>query len=193
MKYRTLVLFGAPGSGKGTQGKVLGAIPNMYHFSSGDAFRSLDPNSELGKTFKDYSTRGQLVPDELTIQLCVDHINKLVTAGKFNPETDTLLLDGIPRSINQAKALSETVEVKAVLNLACSSYEDLVQRMKKRAIKEGRKDDADENIIRSRFATYDRQTMPLLDFYGPSVVKTVNALQSPITVLKDVLNVITAL
>lgn len=193
MKYRTLVLFGAPGSGKGTQGKVLGAIPNMYHFSSGDAFRSLDPNSELGKTFKDYSTRGQLVPDELTIQLCVDHINKVVASGKFNPETDTLLLDGIPRSINQAKALSATVDVKAVLNLECSSYEDLVQRMKKRAIKEGRKDDADENTIRARFATYDRQTMPLLDFYGPSLVKSVNALQSPINVLKDVLNIVTKL
>lgn len=193
MKYRTIVLFGAPGSGKGTQGKVLGALPNMYHFSSGDAFRSLDPNSELGKTFKEYSTRGQLVPDELTIQLCVDHISKLVASGKFNPETDTLLLDGIPRSLGQAKALSATVDVKAVLNLHCSTYEDLVQRMKKRAIKEGRKDDADENIIRSRFATYDKQTIPLLEYYGPSLVKTVNALQSPIAVLKEVLDIITKL
>ena len=193
MKYRTLVLFGAPGSGKGTQGKVLGAIPNMYHFSSGDAFRSLDPNSELGKTFKEYSTRGQLVPDELTIRLCVDHINKIAQAGKFNVETDTLILDGIPRSVNQAKALAETVDVKAVLNLACSNYEDLVQRMKKRAIKEGRKDDADENIIRERFATYDRQTLPLLEFYGSKLVQTLNAMQSPISVLKDVLNIVTKL
>lgn len=193
MKYRTLVLFGAPGSGKGTQGKVLGAIPNMFHFSSGDAFRSLDPNSDLGKTFKEYSTKGLLVPDELTIALCVDHIAKVVKAGKFNPETDTLILDGIPRSLAQAKALQNTVEVKAVLNLACSTYEDLVQRMKKRALKEGRTDDADEKIIRERFATYDRQTKPLLDFYGASLVKTVDALQSPIKVLQDVLAIITKL
>ena len=193
MKYRTLVLFGAPGSGKGTQGKVIGAIPNFFHFSSGDAFRALDPNSELGKTFKEYSTKGLLVPDELTIRLCVDHLNKVAQSGKFNVQTDTLVLDGIPRSLAQAKALADTVEVKAVLNLACSSYEDLVQRMKKRAIKEGRKDDADEKIIRERFATYDRQTMPLLDFYGPSLVKTINALQSPIKVLQDTLAVITSL
>jgi len=193
MKYRTLVLFGAPGSGKGTQGKVLGAIPNMLHFSSGDAFRALDPNSELGKTFKDYSTKGLLVPDELTIKLCVSHLENLVKNGKFNPETDTLILDGIPRSVNQAKALAPTVDVKAVINLACSSYEDLVQRMKKRAIKEGRKDDADEKIIRERFATYDRQTMPLVEFYGKELVKEINALQSPLAVLKDVLNIITKL
>lgn len=193
MKYRTLVLFGAPGSGKGTQGKVLGAVPNMLHFSSGDAFRALDPNSELGKTFKDYSTRGLLVPDELTIRLCVDHINKLVQNGKFNPETDTLILDGIPRSVNQAKALAETVDVKAVLNLSCANYEELVQRMKKRALKEGRKDDADENIIRERFTTYDNQTKPLLDFYGRKLVKTVDALQSPINVLKDLAKIISKL
>ena len=193
MKYRTLIMFGAPGSGKGTQGKVLGAIPNMLHFSSGDAFRALDPNSELGKTFKEYSTKGLLVPDELTIRLCVDHINKLAQSGKFNPETDTLILDGIPRSVAQATALQATVDVKAVLNLACSSYEDLVQRMKKRAIKEGRADDADENVIRERFATYDRQTKPLLDFYGAGVVKTVDALQSPIKVLQEVLKIISDL
>lgn len=193
MKYRALVLFGAPGSGKGTQGKILGAIPTMFHFSSGDAFRSLDPNSELGKTFKEYSTKGQLVPDELTIALCVDHINKVAKSGKFNIETDTLVLDGIPRSVNQAKALAETVEVKGVLNLECSTYEPLVQRMKKRALIEGRKDDADEKIIRERFATYDRQTKPLLDFYGPKLVHTIDALQTPIATLKDVLNIITKL
>ncbi len=193
MKYRTLVLFGAPGSGKGTQGKVLGCIPNMLHFSSGDAFRALDPNSELGKTFKEYSTQGKLVPDELTIRLCVDHFGKLVKAGKFNPETDTLILDGIPRSLAQAQALAATVDVKAVINLGCSNFEELVQRMKKRALKEGRKDDADENVIRERFATYDRQTKPLLDFYGPKLVQTVDALQAPIAVLRDVCAIIAKL
>jgi adenylate kinase len=193
MKYRTLVLFGAPGSGKGTQGKVLGAVPGFLHFSSGDAFRALDPNSELGRTFKEYSTKGLLVPDELTIRLCVDHLNKLATTGKFNPEKDTLILDGIPRSLAQAKALQPTVNVVAVLNLACSSYEPLVQRMKKRALIEGRKDDADEKIIRERFATYDRQTAPLLDFYGPKLVKTIDALQAPIAVLKDVAGIVSSL
>ena len=165
----------------------------MLHFSSGDAFRALDPNSELGKTFKEYSSKGLLVPDELTIRLCVDHINKLAASGKFNAATDTLILDGIPRSLAQAKALSESVDVKAVLNLGCSNYEVLVQRMKNRALKEGRKDDADENVIRERFQTYERQTKPLLDFYGPGLVKTIDGLQTPLAVLKEVTAIICSL
>jgi len=192
-KYRTLVLFGPPGSGKGTQGKILGAIPNLVHFSSGEAFRSLDPKSELGRTCKDYFDRGLLVPDELTIRLCVDHLDKSARAGKINPATDSLLLDGIPRNVNQAQALAPTVEVKAVLNLACANYEALVQRMKKRALKESRTDDADENVIRERFQTYERQTKPLLEFYGPKLVRTVNALQSPLAVLRDIVNILVKL
>ena len=67
--YRTFLLFGAPGAGKGTQGKILGTIPNFFHFACGDAFRNLKIESELGRTFIDYSSQGKLVPDEPTIEL----------------------------------------------------------------------------------------------------------------------------
>src|ERR1700744_6189805 len=93
-KLRAILLFGAPGSGKGTQGKILGTIPNFYHFSCGEVFRNLKPDSELGKVFLDYSGRGQLVPDEPTIQLWRQIIDDAERGGRFAPATDTLVLDG---------------------------------------------------------------------------------------------------
>ena len=83
-KYQAILLVGAPGSGKGTQGKMLGVIPGFLHSSTGDIFRALDKNSEMGKTFLRYSTRGELVPDEFTIDLWKQHMAGLVAAGKFD-------------------------------------------------------------------------------------------------------------
>ena len=71
MKFRTILLFGAPGAGKGTQGKILGTIPNFFHCACGDVFRSLKPDSSVGQIFLDYSSRGQLVPDQPTVDLHV--------------------------------------------------------------------------------------------------------------------------
>src|SRR6202044_2239630 len=69
MKYRTYLIFGAPGSGKGTQGKILGAIPRFFHCACGDVFRSLDTRTSIGQAFLSYSSRGELVPDEITVKL----------------------------------------------------------------------------------------------------------------------------
>src|SRR2546422_10699103 len=75
MSYRTVLLFGAPGAGKGTQGKILGTIPNLFHCACGDVFRSLKTDSAVGQVFLEYSSRGDLVPDETTIQLWREFIN----------------------------------------------------------------------------------------------------------------------
>jgi len=69
MKYNTFILFGAPGSGKGTQGKTLGTIPRLYHCACGDVFRSIDTRTKVGKAFLDYSSKGRLVPDDITVEL----------------------------------------------------------------------------------------------------------------------------
>src|SRR3954467_8420270 len=103
MSYRTVLLFGAPGAGKGTQGKILGTIPNFFHCACGDVFRNLTIESELGKIFLQYSSRGELVPDEPTIRLWREKIAGQQALGHFNPERDRLLLDGIPRNPNQAE------------------------------------------------------------------------------------------
>src|SRR5260221_1668878 len=105
MSYRTVLLFGAPGVGKGTQGKILGTIPNFFHCACGDVFRSLKADSDIGRVFIDYSSRGKLVPDEPTVQLWRQFIGNSMKIGRFHPEQDTLVLDGIPRNVPQAEIL----------------------------------------------------------------------------------------
>src|SRR6266404_7008218 len=98
-KFKTVLLFGAPGSGKGTQGKLLGVLPGFVHVACGEVFRSLDLTSEVGKVFLRFSSRGELVPDDFTAQLWREHLARLVRMGSFKPETDALVLDGIPRNV----------------------------------------------------------------------------------------------
>ena len=112
MKYRTILLFGAPGSGKGTQGKILGSVPNFFHFACGDAFRNLRIDDPIGRVFIEYSSRGQLVPDEPTINLWAKNIQASTLDGEFHPDRDTLVLDGIPRNPQQAEMLKDTLDVK---------------------------------------------------------------------------------
>lgn len=193
MKLRTLLLFGAPGSGKGTQGKILGTIPNFFHFACGDAFRNLRIDSELGQIFIEYSSKGQLVPDEPTIRLWRESIAAQEALGRFSPTKDTLILDGIPRNPNQAKILNDTLDVRAVFNLSCSDFDKLVKRLQKRALRENRLDDANLDVIKQRLETYDRETKSVLDFYGKDLVHTIDSTQTPINVLRDILRIIAKL
>ena len=82
-RYSTVLLFGAPGAGKGTQGKILGTIPGFYHCSCGDVFRSIDINSKLGKIFYDYSSRGELVPDDVTVRMWAENIRAHTIIGDY--------------------------------------------------------------------------------------------------------------
>src|SRR5215467_8462881 len=107
MKYRTILLFGAPGAGKGTQGKILGTIPNYFHCACGDVFRSLTVTSTIGKVFIDYSGRGQLVPDEPTIRLWLLFFDIMTRISPIHLPYTTLILDGIPRNENQARMLKD--------------------------------------------------------------------------------------
>jgi adenylate kinase len=187
MKYRSILLFGAPGAGKGTQGKILGVIPNFFHCACGDVFRNLRPDSDLGKIFIDYSGRGQLVPDEPTIELWRQFIDNTTKIGRFHPGQDTLVLDGIPRNVRQAEFLKDTLNVTAVFLLKSMDEEKLVQRIQRRAIKENRLDDANLEVIRQRLRVYEQETMPVLNYYGGTVVHQINADQSPGKVLADIL------
>ena len=187
MKYRTVLLFGAPGSGKGTQGKILGTIPNFFHCACGDVFRNLAMDSAIGKIFVEYSSRGQLVPDEQTIQLWQESIETNTRAGRFRPEQSTLVLDGIPRNAHQAEMLKDTLDVVAVFYLRCTRPENLIQRLQRRALKENRLDDANLDVIRERLKTYEQETKPLLNFYGRKLVHRIDADQTPVKVLLDIL------
>ncbi len=190
MKYRTILLFGAPGAGKGTQGKILGTIPNLFHFACGDAFRKLRVNDPLAKTFIEYSSRGQLVPDEATIELWRNNIQTCTVDGTFDPVRDTLVLDGIPRSVRQAEMLKDTLDVRAVFHLTCKDIEKMVERLQRRALRENRLDDANLAVIKDRLEVYERETRPVLAFYGPQLVHMIDSSQTPIRVLRDIINII---
>jgi adenylate kinase len=188
--YRVTMLFGPPGSGKGTQGGILGHVPGLHHLATGDMFRSLSPQSPLGRRVAQYSSKGELVPDDLTIELWQSHLQRRVEEGAFRPEYELLMLDGIPRSVAQAEALAAHVEVLCVLHLRPPDVEEMVQRMKRRAIHEGRADDADESVIRRRFEVYDKETAPVLSHYPADLVHDVDPTGSPIEVLQRILGVL---
>lgn len=193
MKLKTILLFGAPGCGKGTQGKALGTLPGYFHCSCGEVFRSLRLDSELGQVFVEYSSQGQLVPDEPTIQLWREFIQNSQRAGRYEPAADLLLLDGIPRNVHQAELLRDTLEVRAILHLTSPDPGRFVERLQRRALRENRLDDAKLEVIQDRLVTYERETKPVLDFYGSQVLHAVDATQAPIRVLQDILAILVAL
>jgi len=179
VKYRTILMFGAPGSGKGTHGKILGSIPGFVHCSCGEVFRNLNPETPLGKIFVQYSSRGQLVPDEQTVELWQQYAHGLVAGGRLHPAGDTLVLDGIPRNVHQAEMLRDFVRVVAVFYMCSSSFKNLVERMQRRALKDNRLDDANIEVIRARLKTYERETKPVLNFYGKDIVHRINTDGTP--------------
>jgi adenylate kinase len=179
LKYRTILMFGAPGSGKGTHGKILGAIPGYFHCSCGDVFRSLSPDMPLGKVFVEYSSRGELVPDEPTIELWKDYTDRLTAGGRLDPKRNTLVLDGIPRNVHQAQMLDKFLDVTAVFYMCSANFENLVKRLQRRALKDNRLDDANLEVIRARLRTYERETKPVLNYYGKEIVHRINTDGTP--------------
>lgn len=186
-RFRTFLILGAPGSGKGTQGKVLGGIPRFHHLACGDVFRSLDTRTPLGQEFVRYSSQGKLVPDDLTVQLWRANIKNRVDAYQFKPDIDFLILDGIPRNVEQAVLMESDIDVVKVFHLSCPNREELARRLRKRALKDNRYDDANEEVIQKRFKTYEAETKPILEHYGPAKVVDIDASQAPAKVLFDVL------
>lgn len=186
MKYKSILLFGAPGSGKGTQGQFIAALPGFKHISTGDMFRALDPDSEMGKTARSYSSKGQLVPDEFTVNLWAQYTKGLEMTFQLKPATQFLLLDGIPRNVAQCKLMDDKIEVVKIVHLACRDMTKMVERLKKRAIKEKRADDADEKVIRNRLEVYAKETQPVLDYYPKDKVAEVDATLSMIGVFSEI-------
>ena len=115
----------------------------------------------------------------------MDH---LVTLGKFKPEIDHLVLDGIPRNDAQAKLLKNDLKVEALFHLVCHDRSKLEERLKRRALKDNRLDDASDKVIHDRLTTYENETKPVLEFYGEKVVREVDAEQFPYEVARDILS-----
>lgn len=187
MRYKSILLFGAPGSGKGTQGKIIGTIPGFFHSATGDIFRTLDLQSETGRKFWEFAGRGELVPDEFTIKLWKQYVRGLEMINQFHPETEMLVLDGIPRNVTQAQLLEDTIDVAKVIHLVADPNK-MVERLRRRALKENRFDDASDEVIHRRLEVYERETKPVLDYYPAEKIIRIEATLSQIRVLNTILD-----
>jgi len=158
-----LILFGPPGSGKGTQSEKLIARYGLKHLSTGDLLRSeIAAQSPLGMAAKSIMDKGQLVPDEVVIEM----IN---SALENNPQARGFLFDGFPRTTAQAEALDKLLaqketEIAIVLALQVSK-EELVSRLLNRGKSSGRSDDTNEAVILSRIEEYERKTAVVAEYY----------------------------
>lgn len=190
-RYPSVLLFGAPGVGKGTQGSILGMIPGFFHMSTGDMFRSLDRESELGRIFHQYSSRGLLVPDETTVSLWRQYMRDRYEPHRQGPFGSRLvLLDGVPRNLAQAELMDGAICVRRILHFVAPDLDALVERLRHRAIEQGRSDDADERVIRHRYEVYQQETAPVLAHYDPALVVEIDALDTPLGVLRQVIDAV---
>ncbi|MEM9236364.1 MAG: nucleoside monophosphate kinase [Verrucomicrobiota bacterium] len=187
VKRPAFLILGAPGAGKGTQGKILGSIPRFFHCACGDIFRSLDTRTSIGRRFVEYSSRGDLVPDELTIELWRAQVDNWADSYLYKPDIDFLVLDGIPRNVEQAQMIDQFLDVHQVFHLSCPNRGELARRMRKRALKENRMDDASDTVIEQRIATYEEETKPILEHYSESLVTEIDATRPPVEVLGDLI------
>jgi len=185
--FRSILIFGPPGSGKGTLGKFLSTAGNHFHLSSGDIFRGLSPESPAGKLFHTYAGKGHLVPDEVTIEIWKHYVGGLIATNRYFPHEQFLLLDGVPRTVRQAEILDQYIKVMKIIVLTMDNTEGLIKRMQRRAIIERRMDDADEKVLRTRMQVYEKETLTLLKHYPSELIVEFNADQRPLEVLRDVL------
>jgi adenylate kinase len=159
-----IILFGPPGSGKGTQSEKLIAKYGLKHLSTGDLLRSeIAFQTPLGIEAKNFMDQGQLVPDEVVIGM-------ISTALETNPDIQGFLFDGFPRTDAQAEALDKLLQLKrtsiAVMLALDVSENELMKRLLNRGQSSGRSDDISETIIRSRIKEYENKTRPVADYYG---------------------------
>lgn len=186
-KISAVLIFGAPGSGKGTVGAKLAATTSLKHLSTGDIFRGIAPSSESGKLLASYSSKGLLVPNEATVEIFGRYVEGLVNTNKLNPEKDVLLLDGIPRTVEQVKLIESIVDVKHIFVLDIKDEATIVARLLNRAKIEGRKDDADEAVIKNRLKVYKESTAKVLSKYSKKIITHVVGDNTPDEVFCDVL------
>lgn len=161
-----LILFGPPGSGKGTQSDKLVEKYGLIHLSTGNLLREEIANkTPLGKEAKKFIDNGQLVPDEVVICMVDSFFDKHKDANGF-------LFDGFPRTVAQAQALDKLLTLKktgiAVVLALDVSEAELINRLLNRGKTSGRSDDTDENVIKKRFAVYTNETSPVADYYKKS-------------------------
>jgi adenylate kinase len=180
-----IVLFGPPGAGKGTQSENIIAKYKLTHLSTGDLLRAeRKAGTPLGTKANQFIEKGELVPDEVVIGMIENKINESKNSGGF-------IFDGFPRTVPQAKALDELLK-KSGTSISCMvalevENDELVKRLLNRGKDSGRADDQDINIIKNRIDVYNRETLPVADFYkAQSKFSAINGVGSLENIFKNI-------
>jgi adenylate kinase len=187
-----LLMVAPPGAGKGTQAKLLASHYCIAHISSGEVFRvEVAAGTELGRTLASYLTRGDLVPDDLVLDVLKQPVIDAAARGGY-------VLDGFPRTLRQAEEAYEVakqisgIELQAVVHLVVPR-EELLRRLRARSVAEDRGDDS-EPIFEHRLDVYDSETEPMLEFYaGRGLVVDIDGFQPVTAVFEDIIKAVDAL
>ena len=180
---RAILLFGYPGSGKGTQGRILAALPGFHHIAMGDILRSLTPGSPLHDRVQSYLRAGNLVPDDLVIDLFGRYVETLKPA----PD-DFLIIDGLPRTGRQVELLNRLVDVVQIFKLSVYDENLVIDRMRKRARNQGRSDDLSDEVIQHRLSIYRGDTESCIRMYPGTILSRVHANQPIFDVHFDIIH-----
>jgi adenylate kinase len=188
-----VILIGAPGTGKGTQGAILDAVPDFWFVSMGEVLRAQKSQQQADPKIHDSMQSGQLVSTDAVFATWEQHLRKLTQAG-LRAETGLLILDGLPRNIDQAQRLQSFIHTIRVVHLRCTDDDLLLQRISGRAAKSEpsaqRADDASLEVSRHRLRIFREQTLPLLDWFPQEIVSTVDATLQPLEVLQQIVDVL---
>jgi adenylate kinase len=187
-RYRSIILFGMPGSGKGTQGNVLGQLPDLVHISMGDVFRKIPRTGKFGREIEQYTSQGLMVPDDLTVRIFERYLNILEMQELVLPEQHTLILDGLPRNPAQAERLSGFIDVIQIFHLQITDTKKAMERLRARALRENRLDDMSDEVIQRRLHTYYQETFETLRSYPKELIFDIDAGRRAIDVLCDIAN-----
>ena len=192
-KYRSILLFGMPGSGKGTQGAVLGQLPSLVHISMGDIFRKIPRTGKFGREIETFTSQGLMVPDDLTVRIFERHLMILEMQELLVPQQHTLILDGLPRSYAQAERLDSILDVIQIFHLKIVDTVLAAERLRARALRENRLDDMSDDVIHRRLQTYYDETFKTLSFFPSELIFDVDAGRCAIDVLCDIVNRLAAI
>lgn len=187
----TVILIGAPGTGKGTQGAILNAVPDFWFVSMGEVLRAQNSEQQADPNIRDSMQAGQLVSTDAVFTAWEQHLHKLTQAG-LRAESGMLILDGLPRNIAQAQRLQQYIHTKRVIYLRCTDDDVLLQRISGRAAKSQpsaqRADDASLEVSRHRLRIFREQTLPLLDWFPREKISAVDAALQPLEVLQQIVD-----
>jgi adenylate kinase len=179
---RAILLFGYPGSGKGTQGKILSMLPGFHHVAMGDILRALKPGHPLFDAVQSYVTRGNLVPDQLVMDLFAHHLGALKLGAD-----DFVIVDGLPRKRAQVDLLGRVVNVIKIFKLSVYDEQVVIGRMRRRALAQNRADDASDAVIQHRLDVYKRETESCITAYPGPILTRLQANQPIFDVHADII------